>query len=161
MSTMKMTSTTLKKISATDSNTINGTRRNRKWVQHVVTAGIMAMDIPAPIVRQRSMSILTTRSTASGAVRRRTDRRVHSRRRASTATGMGPTSASGAARQAQARPVPLVRAGGTRGRSDCQSGMLRLFVHADSKEFHRWIGFEIPRDDLPKVVSIEIELSEQ
>ena len=135
MSTMKMTSTTLKKISATDSNTINGTRRTRKWVRHVVTAGIMAMDIPAPIVRQRSMSILTTRSTASGAVRRRTDRRVRSRRQGSTATDMAPTSASGAARQAQARPVPLVRAGGTRGRSDCQSGMLRLLSMPIQRSF--------------------------
>jgi hypothetical protein len=34
------------------------------------------------------------------------------------------------------------------------------FIHADAKEFHRWIGFEIPRDDLPKVASIEIELAE-
>ena len=34
------------------------------------------------------------------------------------------------------------------------------FIHADAKEYHRWIGFEIPCDDLPKVASIEIELSE-
>ena len=41
----------VKKISATDSNTINDTRRNGKWVQHVVITAIMAMDTPALIVR--------------------------------------------------------------------------------------------------------------
>ena len=34
------------------------------------------------------------------------------------------------------------------------------FIHADAKEYHRWIGFEIPCDDLPKVASIEIEIDE-
>ena len=43
----------------------------------------------------------------------------------------------------------------------CPGWYVTPFIHADSKEFHRWIGFEIPRDDLPKVAAIEIELAEQ
>ena len=34
----------------------NATRRNEKWVQHVVTAEIMAMGTPAPIVRPKNMN---------------------------------------------------------------------------------------------------------
>ena len=55
-----------------------------------------------------------TRSTANGVGLRHTVRRVRSRRQASTATGMAPTSAFGAARQAQARPAPSARPVGTR-----------------------------------------------
>ena len=33
-------------------------------------------------------------------------------------------------------------------------------LHTDAKSMHRWIGFDIPRDDLPKVASVAIELAE-
>ena len=43
---------------------------------------------------------------------------------------------------------------------DCDGWYVTPFLHADAWEYHRWIGFEIPRDDLPKIASIEIELAE-
>ena len=33
-------------------------------------------------------------------------------------------------------------------------------LHTDAKAMHRWIGFDIPRDDLPNVASVSIELAE-
>ena len=60
-----------------------------------------------------------TISTANGAARHHMDRRVRSRRQASTATDTVPTSASGAARRAPAPPAPSARAVDTRSRSVC------------------------------------------
>lgn len=33
-------------------------------------------------------------------------------------------------------------------------------IHTDAKSLQRWIGFDIPRDDLPKIASISIELAD-
>ena len=33
-------------------------------------------------------------------------------------------------------------------------------IHTDAKSLQRWIGFDIPRDDLPKIASVSIELAE-
>ena len=59
-----------------------------------------------PIARLKSMSTLKMRNTASGAARRHTDRRVHSRRLGNTVTGMVPTNASGAVQQVRVTPAP-------------------------------------------------------
>ena len=33
-------------------------------------------------------------------------------------------------------------------------------VHADAVAFQRWVGFDIPQNDLPRVASVSIELAE-
>ena len=33
-------------------------------------------------------------------------------------------------------------------------------IHTDAKSLQRWIGFDIPRDDLPNIASVLIELAE-
>ena len=67
------------------------------------------MDTHVPIARLKSMNTLRTRSTVSGVVRRRTDRRARFRRLASTVTGMVPISASGVVQQALVGPARSAR----------------------------------------------------
>ena len=33
-------------------------------------------------------------------------------------------------------------------------------VHADAVAFQRWVGFDIPQNDLPRIASVSIELAE-
>ena len=85
-----------------------------------------------------------TRSTANGVGRRHTVRCVRSRRQASTAMDMAPTSASDAARQAQARHAHSARAEGTRSKSAGRQSDSPNLQHAD---WASWCYPMTQRDD--------------